>query len=40
MIDEALGLYPATFDLNKDGSVNIADVEVVAAAAIKDSCVI
>ena len=40
MISQALGITPASNDLNGDGSVSIADVQLVANAVITGSCVI
>jgi len=40
LIDEALGLYPAAFDLNGDGSVNVADIQTVVGAATSGTCVL
>ena len=40
IINEALGLSPPLHDLNADGSIGIADVQLVANAVITGSCVI
>jgi hypothetical protein len=40
LINEALGLYPAAFDLNSDGSVNVADIQTVVGAATSGTCVL
>jgi hypothetical protein len=40
LINEALGLYPAAFDLNSDGSVNVVDLEVVMGTVLSGTCVI
>ena len=40
LINEALGLYPAAFDRNGDGSVNVGDVLIVVNAVIRGACII
>ena len=40
LINEALGLYPAAFDLNTDGVVNVADVAIVVSGVLTGNCVL
>ena len=40
LINEALGLYPAAFDLNSDGVVNVADIAIVIGGVLTGICVL
>jgi hypothetical protein len=40
MINEVLGLTPPTYDLNGDGSVNIADLQIEINAALSMGCIL
>lgn len=40
IINEALGLSPALHDVNGDGFIGIADVQLVANAVLAGSCLI
>jgi hypothetical protein len=39
IVNEALGIYPAEFDLNGDGSINVLDIQIVIVAALSASCI-
>ena len=38
IINEALGIMPATDDLNQDGAVNVVDVQIEIDAALNLGC--
>jgi hypothetical protein len=40
MVNEALGFAPAVNDLNQDGVVNVADIQLVIDAALGNACVL
>jgi hypothetical protein len=38
-INQALGISPPAFDLNSDGAVNVADVQILVNAAMGGTCI-
>jgi len=39
LINEALGLYPAAYDLNGDGSVNVVDLQIAMGTVLNGACI-